>query len=1468
MAAGTAVAVGGVGALTGLLNPSVLIVLVVGSVLVALIMAGYAWFLKFKDKGKSGSFMQRLKSAAGATPAAVADPAKRARLDDLRRKFEEGVEKFRSAGKDIYSLPWYLVVGPSGSGKTEAIRHCGVGFPPGLQDCLQGTGGTVNMHWWFTNHAVMVDTAGRMFMEEVGAGTSSEWKEFLKLLRQTRPTAPINGMLLFIGIDSLIKESAEKIESTAGAIARQLDTIQRTLDVRFPVYVVISKCDLIPGFREFFDGLNDPQAQCQMLGWSNPASLDEVFKPDLVDEHIRTVRLRLLRRRAGILQDPVHSQDPGLRRTNEVDELFSLPDNLAKIAPRLRRYLELIFVAGEWSPKPLFLRGIYFTSSMREGEALDQDLAAALGVSLDSLPGGKAWERDRSYFLRDLFMNKTFREKGLVTRDSNVTGAQRKRTLVLSVAGIAAAVVFLVAAWFAKSQLGNAIGPHAAAWQAVRDVVTVSDAEKSAAIVPPKLQVGEFTYRKSPVALPGVNDPLRVAQLPDWLSKNEYVQPVQVPAVFRPLSAVLGAGDGFRDKLLLAQRDVVEHVAVAPAAAAAYVRLCTKSSSGETWNSLSTSALAELLRVETLAAGKSLPTGDAKDDKTAVKVAPPDVGALLPVAMRSIDAAPTEEWIAKLLERDSASADKPDPSKTAALAKDIAEDVKAMQTAATRVYESAPLDATLSKRIADLVSRINVEVDRSTLVYSIDKPVQRFVDAWEGRAASDTRLALARLAAIRTDLAAFKKQRDDLRQRIDDTAKGARAKPITSGDYEQFVKFYQDGVANLAAIAGRLTEMLKNAGDSSTLDLVIENAARETKDAAKLEFDLLASQLPRLTDKDKEKGDDLFVKVTAKLADGRDTVLGKDGKEGRIDAVAANLKRELNNDDYRELIAAKGGKRGFVAQADLYADSAKRISVQTDTADVLLKFKDEFAAVDAAARGDDAGDEYIGRAMQIARAGRVGRLSGQFIDALSKASGTGVSKAISDLAATGGEPMKKLSIPLLADDALTPNPAFDPGAGSRVVGAWTTITAELNASLGGKTLPLADRDELLARQRAVTEAMAQYQRDYIAYWGAGMAERLKARTPRDWSDFVSRSDELKTSGVEGINDDLRVALAAAAKALEPLAADKDAKAWKDAADRAIAALETKRAKQTVSAIRDWRDATSWSSVRSQIIKTKDVLTEFFPVYEEPKEKESYAYWNSVCEAVIDALLNSAKAEADGLRQQLLSSAGFPLVKDAVAGTKPLQRRDLAELNALLDKFDASSASAAANWGRTGLERKAKDLSSNIAQLAGVGDDQLRKLKGVTKAITEKELKATLSVPTTGAELAGMGLSKNDSDQQFLHEQQKLEFRSGDRSVLGMINVPSPAAANATLDVPDASDATLVFPDNGQSKMQDAGAWWVLKAALSPDAKPLPDGRDGGTRVLAPFTLPSGARYWIVVEFSRKLPAAGDWPRVEDLPRGK
>ena len=468
-----------IGAVYYMFGSQYMLLLIVALVVAGLSLLVYKLILNWRDKKKSKPFEAKLAENTGATPQGVTDATRRARVDDLRRKFDEGIKTFREHGKDIYSLPWYALVGEPGSGKTEAVRHSNVGFPPGLQDQLQGSGGTLNMNWWFTNNAVILDTAGRLMFEEVEAGKTNEWKEFLKLLKIARPNCPINGLLLVIPADSLITDSPSDITSKAGKIAEQLDSIQRILGVRFPAFVVITKSDLINGFREFFADMTEPQQQYQMLGWSNPTDLDSPFRPEDVEQHIKEVSSRLRERRLSVLLDPVHTEDPlDGRRIDEVDAMYAFPDALMNIAPRLKLYLETVFVPGEWSTKPLFLRGIYFTSSLQEGAELDAELASAMGVDVKSLPGG-GFRRSVSLFLRDLFSEKVFKEKGLVTNATNARQQQKRRKMMVLGGLIAGVLAMIGVTWFNGQQFESSIGEPTSFWTAVSEVATERPASMS-----------------------------------------------------------------------------------------------------------------------------------------------------------------------------------------------------------------------------------------------------------------------------------------------------------------------------------------------------------------------------------------------------------------------------------------------------------------------------------------------------------------------------------------------------------------------------------------------------------------------------------------------------------------------------------------------------------------------------------------------------------------------------------------------------------------------------------------------------------------------------------------------------------------------------------------------------------------------------------------------------------------------------
>lgn len=381
------------------------------------------------------------------------------------KKFREGVDKFKQAGKSLYEMPWYVMVGEPGAGKTEAIRHASLPFPPGLNNPRQGEGGTQDMDWWFGRKAILLDTAGRVMFEG-----GAEWLEFLRLLKEYRPNQPINGMILAIPAKSLITDTGDEIVKKASKIAERFEEIQRGVGARFPVYVIVTKSDLISGFREYFYNISDPASQNQMLGWSNPAALDEPFQPEKVEEHLAKVRWRLKRRRFTLLRDPKAVDERARRRIDQVDALYELPDALMKIGSRLRLYLETIFMPNEWSMKPLFVRGIYFTSAMRDGAALDVGLAEAFNIPADKLPEEmRVWEKEHSYFLKDVFMEKAFKETGLVTTTGgSITALQRRRRLIgLGVGSLGAAAVVAFSVW-GYLQFSNSIKDRAAFWADVR----------------------------------------------------------------------------------------------------------------------------------------------------------------------------------------------------------------------------------------------------------------------------------------------------------------------------------------------------------------------------------------------------------------------------------------------------------------------------------------------------------------------------------------------------------------------------------------------------------------------------------------------------------------------------------------------------------------------------------------------------------------------------------------------------------------------------------------------------------------------------------------------------------------------------------------------------------------------------------------------------------------------------------------
>ena len=230
----------------------------VTATVIALFVAAYA-VRKIKARRAAKEIEKVLAEQAHAQIGST-NPEKRAEIEAMQREFERAVKSLRSSklGQSgfgaLYSLPWYVLIGPPGGGKTTALRASGLRFPylSGEKGAVKGIGGTRNCDWWFTNEAVLLDTAGRY---TTGEEDRDEWFAFLDMLRSNRTKKPIDGVMVAISVESLGKGDAAAAANEARRVRERIDELMSRLDMVVPIYVVFTKCDLIQGFMETFGAL-------------------------------------------------------------------------------------------------------------------------------------------------------------------------------------------------------------------------------------------------------------------------------------------------------------------------------------------------------------------------------------------------------------------------------------------------------------------------------------------------------------------------------------------------------------------------------------------------------------------------------------------------------------------------------------------------------------------------------------------------------------------------------------------------------------------------------------------------------------------------------------------------------------------------------------------------------------------------------------------------------------------------------------------------------------------------------------------------------------------------------------------------------------------------------------------------------------------------------------------------------------
>ncbi|MFQ3237315.1 MAG: type VI secretion system protein ImpL, partial [Paraglaciecola sp.] len=344
---------------------------------------------------------------------------------ELKNKFEQAFSmlKDKRGGKvSLTELPWYMIIGSPGSGKTTLLANSGLPFPLSNElgnQAVQGVGGTKNCDWWITQDAVLLDTAGRYSSQDSHLkADQSGWNNFLALIKKYR-RKPISGLLVTFSMSDLITMNDYEISQHTLQLKQRIAEVNDFFATTFPVYIVITKSDMVAGFSQFYDTFSHKERE-QTFGIT--FNKDDSVQGDLAEtfsNEFTTLIQSITRRqwhRMSLERDPS-------RKTliyNFSGQFSSLKPTLANIVATLSKKDDGLSSG--------IIRGLYFTSGTQHGAPIDR-MVAKVSKTFGLKNTAKAlWNNDqRSYFIRELLQQVIFPE---ADQFGVLTGHDNRKSLI------------------------------------------------------------------------------------------------------------------------------------------------------------------------------------------------------------------------------------------------------------------------------------------------------------------------------------------------------------------------------------------------------------------------------------------------------------------------------------------------------------------------------------------------------------------------------------------------------------------------------------------------------------------------------------------------------------------------------------------------------------------------------------------------------------------------------------------------------------------------------------------------------------------------------------------------------------------------------------------------------------------------------------------------------------------------------
>ena len=324
----------------------------------------------------------------------------------------------------LYALPWYLLLGPAGAGKSTVLQTSGLALRATGERAAPSSLATTGCEPWLCDRGVLIDTPGRYGGEH---GDAAEWLGLLAALRRTRRRRPLDGIVLVYSLAELVGDRPEQLEDKAKRLRSRLEELGSELGSVLPVYLLLTKADVLPGFGEFYAEL--PEGASDHV-WG--ATIDPLA--DREQDCVAAFKAEFDVLKA-VLHAHLLERLPGQRRLPEAcAQALRFPVEFEGVRAPLAQLVERLFSRSNHREAPV-LRGFYFSSSgdFRAGAPLALAAPETRFVAHTRISPVAA----KSSFLAELFPRIIFADRHFATRSRRGLRLDQRKQLLLAAAALA-----------------------------------------------------------------------------------------------------------------------------------------------------------------------------------------------------------------------------------------------------------------------------------------------------------------------------------------------------------------------------------------------------------------------------------------------------------------------------------------------------------------------------------------------------------------------------------------------------------------------------------------------------------------------------------------------------------------------------------------------------------------------------------------------------------------------------------------------------------------------------------------------------------------------------------------------------------------------------------------------------------------------------------------------------------------------